>query len=131
MKDIRRLIAYMARYRGHVALNIFFNLLYVLTSFFSIALVAPFVSVLFGLVEETGPLPAFRLDPDVLMQYAYHYIGMFQAQHGIMSGLLLVSVAFVLVTLISNVFRYFAFITWLMSGAVCCGIFGRIFIPMS
>ena len=109
MKDIRRLIAYMARYRGHVALNIFFNLLYVLTSFFSIALVAPFVSVLFGLVEETGPLPAFRLDPDVLMQYAYHYIGMFQAQHGIMSGLLLVSVAFVLATLISNVFRYFAF----------------------
>ena len=109
MKDIRRLISYMARYRGHVALNIFFNLLYVLTSFFSIALVAPFVSVLFGLVDNAGQLPAFRLDPDVLIQYAYYYIGQFQVRHGMMSGLLLVAAAFVLATLISNIFRYIAF----------------------
>lgn len=109
MKDIRRLLSYLARYKGHVAFNIVFNLFYVLTSFFSIALVAPFVSVLFGLVEEVGQVPAFRLDPDVLMQYAYYYIGRFQSQHGMMSGLLLVAMAFVLVTLISNVFRYFAF----------------------
>ncbi len=108
MEDLRRLLFYLLRYKSRVALNIAFNLLYVLTSFFSIALVAPFVSVLFGMVESVDQLPAFRLDPDVLMQYAYYCIGGFQARHGMMSGLLLVSAVFVLATLVSNVFRYFA-----------------------
>ena len=108
MEDLRRLLFYLLRYKSRVALNIAFNLLYVLTSFFSIALVAPFVSVLFGMVESVDQLPAFRLDPDVLMQYAYYCIGGFQASHGMMSGLLLVSAVFVLATLVSNVFRYFA-----------------------
>ena len=108
MNDLCRLLKYLSRYKGHVAGNIVLNLCYVLTSFFSLTLVAPFVSVLFGLVEKVTYLPDFRLDPDVLMQYAYYYIGKFQADHGMMSGLLLVSLVFVGATVISNTFRYFA-----------------------
>ncbi len=106
MDNTRHFLSFLSHYKGYIALNILSNLLYVFTSFFSLALIAPFVSVMFGMVDKVEVLPAFRLNADTLLQYAYFYVGRFEEVHGVMSALVLLAVGFVLMSVLSNAFRY-------------------------
>lgn len=106
MDNTRHFLSFLSHYKGYIALNILSNLLYVFTSFFSLALIAPFVSVMFGMVEKVEVLPAFKLNADTLLQYAYFYVGRFEETHGVMPALVLLAVGFVLMSVLSNAFRY-------------------------
>ncbi|MDE5610201.1 MAG: ABC transporter ATP-binding protein/permease [Bacteroidales bacterium] len=96
----------LLRYRGNIALNIVFNVLYVLTSALSITMIVPFVSVLFGMVPPVETPPEFSLNVDSVLQNAYYYVGQYQQRHSTMGALAVLSLAFVAVTCITNVFRY-------------------------
>lgn len=118
MKDLRRFLSFLGHYKGYITLNIVFNLLYVLTSFFSIALVVPFVSIMFGLTQMQAELPEFAWNTEVLMQYAYHYLAGFQQTHGVIMALFALSGVFLAATLLSNGFRYMAlyYLSYIRSG---------------
>lgn len=106
MDDVRHFVKGLLRYRGSIGMNLLFNVLYVFTSAFSITLIAPFVSVLFGIVPAVGTCPEFSWDMDAILQRAYFHIGQYQLRHGTMNALLVLSAAFLLATLLSNFFRY-------------------------
>ena len=57
MDDLKKFFKSLLRYRGNIALNIVFNVLYVLTSALSITMIVPFVSVLFGMVPPVKNHP--------------------------------------------------------------------------
>lgn len=108
MKDFAHFLRFLLKSKGFLVGNILFNILYVLCSFFSLTLIAPFVTVMFGMVQAVEVLPAFHFDVDTILQYAYHYIGVFKESHGVLPALLLLSAFFVGMSVLSNVFRYAA-----------------------
>lgn len=118
---MRHFFSLLAHYKGYIVLNILSNLLYVLTSFFSLTLIAPFVSVMFGMVDRVEALPAFEFDADTLLQYAYFYVARFEDAYGVMPALVMLAVGFVLMSVLSNAFRYGALycLGTLRSGVVC------------
>ena len=106
MSNMRHFLSFLLHYKGYIFLNILSNLLYVLTSFFSLGLIAPFVSVMFGMVEKVEVLPAFKFNADTLLQYAYFYVGQIEEAYGVMPALVMLAVGFVLMSVLSNAFRY-------------------------
>lgn len=106
MNDLARFLRLMLKYKWYIAGNMLSNLLYVLTSFFSLTLIAPFVSVMFGIVRPVESLPAFRLDVDTVLRYAYYYVGIFKESHGVMAALVILALVFVGMSVFSNAFRY-------------------------
>lgn len=120
MKDLSHFLRSVFRYKWYIAANMAFNLLYVLTSFFSLTLVAPFVSVMFGMVPSVETLPPFRLNVDTILQYAYHYVDIFKTEYGVMPALVILALAFVGMSVFSNAFRYGAmyFLAAIRSGIV-------------
>lgn len=108
MDDLKKFFKSLLRYRGNITLNIVFNVLYVLTSALSITMIVPFVSVLFGMVPPVETPPEFSFNVNSVLQNAYYYVGQYQQRHGTMGALLVLSLAFVSVTCITNVFRYFS-----------------------
>lgn len=120
MKDFSRFLRFLLKYKWYLVGNIFSNFLYVLTSFFSLTLIAPFVSVMFGMVRPVEELPVFHLNVDTVLQYAYYYVGVFKDSHGVMSALVLLGAAFLVMSILSNTFRYGAmyFLADIRSGIV-------------
>ncbi|MCH5244648.1 MAG: ABC transporter ATP-binding protein [Lentimicrobiaceae bacterium] len=106
MKDFKHFLGSVFRYRWYIAGNMAFNLLYVLTSFFSITLIAPFVSVMFGMIPPVESLPGFHFNVDTLLQYAYYYTGVIKQTYGVMPALVMIALAFVGMSILSNAFRY-------------------------
>ncbi|MDE7102126.1 MAG: hypothetical protein K2O37_04960, partial [Bacteroidales bacterium] len=98
----------LLRYRGNITLNIVFNVLYVLTSALSITMIVPFVSVLFGMVPPVETPPEFSFNVNSVLQNAYYYVGQYQQRHSTMGALIVLSISFVGVTCVTNVFRYFS-----------------------
>lgn len=120
MKDIKRFLSYLSRYKTYISLNIGFNLLYVFTSFFSVALIVPFVSFMFGMTKGVGSAKPehFALDADTLLQYAYYYLGRLQEDRGVLPALIVLALVFILVSFLSNLCRYFAlyYLSYVRSG---------------
>ncbi|MCM1169422.1 MAG: ABC transporter ATP-binding protein/permease [Bacteroides sp.] len=120
MKDLSHFLRSVFQYKWYIAGNMLSNLLYVLTSFFSLTLIAPFVSVMFGMVPPVESLPEFHFNVDTILQYAYYYVGIFKATHGVMPALVILALVFVGMSVLSNFFRYGAmyFLANIRSGIV-------------
>ena len=108
MKDLLRVFIYIKSYWGFAGLNILFNLLYICFSFFSISLVIPFISILFGLVKPITVAPVLSFNTTSIINYFYYTIGVFMKIKGPIFALIFVSVLFVVFSLLKNTFRYFA-----------------------
>ena len=83
------------------------NVGFVCFSLFSLSMLAPFLSVLFGLTADVQTLPEhFSFDTDTLLQYAYYYIGRIRDSQGAFPALLYVAGTFLVFTVLANLFRY-------------------------
>ncbi|MCK5765041.1 MAG: ATP-binding cassette domain-containing protein [Bacteroidales bacterium] len=69
MKKYGRVISYIKPYLGYVGLNVFFNLFTIIFSLFTFALLAPFLSLLFGKTELVQVKPEFSMSSDALIDY--------------------------------------------------------------
>ncbi len=69
MRRYGRVLSYIKPYLGYVGLNIFFNLFTILFSLFTFALLAPFLSLLFGKTELVQAKPEFSLSSEALIDY--------------------------------------------------------------
>lgn len=104
---VYRFFSNLKHYGGYLALNMLSNTCFVFFSLFSLSMMAPFLSVLFGLTESVQTLPEHPgFDTDTLLQYAYYYIGRIQKSQGAFPALLYVAGTFLLFTVAANLFRY-------------------------
>lgn len=104
---VYRFFSNLKHYAGYWLLNILSNTCFVFFSLFSLSMMAPFLSVLFGLTESVQTLPENPgFNTDTLLQYAYYYIGRIQESQGAFPALLYVAGAFLVFTILANLFRY-------------------------
>ncbi len=104
---VYRFFSNLKHYWGYWLLNMLSNVGFVCFSLFSLSMLAPFLSVLFGLTADVQTPPQhLSLDTDTLLQYAYYYIGRIRDSQGAFPALLYVAAAFLVFTVLANLFRY-------------------------
>ena len=106
MKDLLRVFKYIKSYWGFAGLNILFNLLYICFSFFSLTLIAPFLLILFKMVEPVKVAPPLSFNPKSIIDNFYYIVGVFRDERGAVFALGFVSGLFVLFSFLGNLFRY-------------------------
>ncbi|CAN5487283.1 ABC transporter ATP-binding protein [soil metagenome] len=105
MKNYFRLLRNIKDYKGNVALNVFFNILSVVFSLFSLTMIAPFLNVLFS-QEAQYTLQPWSMSVKVLLNNFNYYLSDYIAIHGKIDALALISVMVVIMFFMKNLFRY-------------------------
>lgn len=106
MTLLKRLLRYLLNYKANIGLVLIANLLYAVFSIFTLTMLVPFLSVLFGQVQQVVARPSFTLSTSFFIDTFYYYMGLIVTQYGQMSALLYIAVVMVVLSLFSNFFRY-------------------------
>jgi subfamily B ATP-binding cassette protein MsbA len=107
VKNYFRLLSHIRNYKTNVALNIVFNILSVTFSLFSLAMVAPFLNVLFSQPTEYSLLP-WNFSIKTLLNNFNYYLTGYIAAHGKLAAVELISIMVVVLFFLKNGFRYLA-----------------------
>jgi ATP-binding cassette, subfamily B, bacterial MsbA len=107
VKNYFRLISHIKNYKPNVALNIIFNILSVTFSLFSLAMVAPFLNVLFSQPTDYTLLP-WNFSIKTLLNNFNYYLTGYIAEHGKLAAIELISIMVVIMFFLKNGFRYLA-----------------------
>jgi subfamily B ATP-binding cassette protein MsbA len=107
VKNYLRLLGYLKNYKTNVALNIFFNLLSVIFSLFSLAMVYPFLNVLFSSEGNYQQSP-WSFSIKALLNNFNYFLSQFIIEHGKTEALMLIAVSVVVMFFFKNFFRYLA-----------------------
>lgn len=106
MTLLKRLLRYILNYKANIGLVLIANLLYAVFSIFTLTMLVPFLSVLFGQVQQVVARPSFTLSTGFFIDTFYYYMGVIVSQYGQMSALLYIAIVMVVLSLLSNFFRY-------------------------
>jgi len=126
MKKLFSVLKYTANYKGYTALNIIFNVFYALLSACRLALIAPFLKLLFENnnndlqdILKKGE-PVFELSSAYLKDASNYYLTELIATSGKFNALIYICLLFFAVTFLTNLCRYFAmfFIAPIRNGVV-------------
>jgi subfamily B ATP-binding cassette protein MsbA len=102
----RRIIGYMKPYRLYIVRAFLCNILYAFFSLFTLGMIVPFISILFGLIEPVKTLPSFSLSTDAVIDTLSYCITWFHLQYGIFVALMFVCAVFIFCSLLSNLFHF-------------------------
>lgn len=108
MKSLYKILRYIIPYKWEAAASIGFVVLSSIFSLFSLAMVAPFLNVLFGqadLVTDTVP---FALNANSIIHNFNYYLSRIIINKGKVNALFFVGLVVVLTTLLKNLFLYFS-----------------------
>lgn len=106
MKLFYRLFRHVFPYKADIAFILFFNFLYSIFSIFSLSMVVPFLSVLFGQTEAVTVKPAFEISADYIINTFYYYMGLIIEAHGSVAALVYIASTMVVLSFLSNLCRY-------------------------
>ena len=106
MDEIKRVFSYINPYKWNIAKAVICNILYAFFSLFTLAMIVPFISVIFGLIEPIYVKPNLTIDTQSWIDTLSYYITMIENSHGIYWALLFVSCIFLVCSLLSNLFKY-------------------------
>lgn len=100
---------FLPNYRHSVIGVICFSLLSTILSLFSFAMIVPILEILFGISSPVYEAPEFSWGAlfDFLKNYLYYLVTLYRAHHGIMVTLVVLSVSFIVLTLL-KVLAYYA-----------------------
>ncbi len=120
MKQFFRVLKYAKPYWIYVVLNLISNLLYSVFSLFSLAMVTPFLLVLFEKVTIVAQKPVFEWNAEALKNYFFYQMNNIMGSSGKFQALLFVAIVYVIFSLLSNLFRYLGmfFMSPLRNGVV-------------
>ena len=110
MSGLKDILYLLRNYRGKVALNIFYIIIFAFLSVFTFLAVVPFLNILFKRNNEVPALPIrdeVNLG-DYLMGTFKHHFGTFLAENGAVTTLLYVCGFIIAVTLVKNTVYYLA-----------------------
>ena len=106
MKQFRRVLTYLRDFKINIVLIFFFNLCYAVFSVFSLSMVAPFLSVLFGNGTMVTERPELSLNANDILNTFYYYMGIIIHDYGQFYALAFIAITMIISTLFSNLFRY-------------------------
>lgn len=106
MKQFRRVLTYLRDFKINIVLIFFFNLCYAVFSVFSLSMVAPFLSVLFGNGTLVTERPELSLNANDILNTFYYYMGIIIHDYGQFYALVFIAITMIISTLFSNLFRY-------------------------
>lgn len=106
MKQFRRVLTYLRDFKINIVLIFVFNLCYAVFSVFSLSMVAPFLSVLFGNGAMVTERPEFSLNANDILNTFYYYMGIIIQDYGQFYALVFIAITMIISTLFSNLFRY-------------------------
>ncbi len=108
MKKFYRVLAYLKPYLGYASLNVFFNLLTIVFSLFSITLLVPFLNLLFGTETLVTQKPEFALNADSAIQTLNYYISRIIIEDGQNKALVYICIILIVAFFLRNLTRFFA-----------------------
>lgn len=108
MKGYLRFLSYAKPYKTLALLNIAFNILSIVFSLFSIALIIPFLRLLFGQTQLVMQEPAFGYSINQLVDYFNYYLSHLIVTKGHEAALLFICFVLVIAIALKNLFRYLA-----------------------
>lgn len=97
-----RLLKLISPYKQYAALNVLFNVLSIIFSVFSIAMVIPFLNMIFGMEALVTEVPEFTWSKDVLEQYFYYYMSSVIIDYGNSTMLILISIGTIIAFFFKN-----------------------------
>ena len=112
MRKFFGVLKYVKGYWNYAILNITFNILSVIFSLFSLAMLFPFLQVLLlgkdEIIKETVAkgVPAFKLNATTMTDIVNYYLAERIASHGKMDALIAICVFIVITISLKNLFRY-------------------------
>ncbi len=120
MKKLYRILSYVLPYWKQVILNTFFNILTIVFSLFSLALLIPFLNLLFGINKLITVRPALYFSTHSMLNYLNYYISQIIIHHGKIQALVFICIIILVSFFFKNIGRYFAmfFMTTARSGAI-------------
>ena len=108
MKPIWRVFGYIKHYITQLVLHVVATLLHVVFNLSSYVLIIPFLELIFGLTEPPAAAPALSLDMQSLSGYMLWHLYAMKDSMGVWNCLLVISAAYLAMSLLSNLFRYLA-----------------------
>lgn len=108
-ENIKKIIPFAKRYKGHVVWNIIHNILYALFGTLGMVMIFPVLKVLFGNEEKVTQLPEYTglLNIDTyLNDTLFYYVNHFTVNYGADYALLLTVSLVVITFLFKNLFGY-------------------------
>ena len=103
---LKRLLRYLLNYKSNIFLVVLAQLLYAVFSIFTLSMIVPFLSVLFGQVDQVTVQPEFSLSARYVIDTFYYYMGVVIARYGQMSALFYIAGVMILLSFLSNLCRY-------------------------
>ena len=109
------IIALLKNYKGQVLTVVFYNILSVIFSLFSLTMVVPLLGVLFGIQPIVTVRPSFSLDPNSLIDWFYYEVSQLilddvgnVTMEGQTKALVFICVFVIITFFLKNLFRYMA-----------------------
>ncbi len=108
MNKIRLLFKYVAPYKWQAFYSVVFNILSAVFALVSYTLAIPFLKILFDRVEMIQHPGAFQLSIEYFNSASRYFLSLFIDRHGQAGALLIVSIVFVIASLLKNGFIFLA-----------------------
>jgi subfamily B ATP-binding cassette protein MsbA len=106
MKKFFGLLKYLIPYKWHVVVNVLSNMLAAIFSLFSLAMLIPFLQLLFGTVPLVEVEPEFTLSAKGMSNYLNYFLSSLIKNHDQATALLFVIVLVVIASFLKNMFTY-------------------------
>lgn len=109
MKRFSTILRYLADQKGKIALYVLFNLLSVVFSLVSLAMLAPFLQLLFNKEDLVVNRPEFRLSANALMEYLKYYVSVLIKTEGPLYALGAICIVVITAIFFKNCFIYLSY----------------------
>ena len=106
MTDFIRVTSYVKSYGFNVVISFLFNILYSIFSVFTLGMIVPFISILFGVVDSVNVKPIFDFSTDSMIDLISYYITLISSHYSVLTAMMFVSALFLGCSLLSNLFRF-------------------------
>ena len=108
MKKFYRILAYIKPYYGYAGLNVIFNLLTIVFSLFSFALLIPFLNLLFGINDLVTEEPELAFNTKSFLDYLNFQISQVIISSGKIQALVYICIILLVAFFLRNFARFFA-----------------------
>jgi len=109
MKRFSRILFYLRTQKRNIVLYLFFNLFSILFSLVSLAMLAPFLQLLFGKEKLVNVQPTFEFTANGMLNYLKYFISQLIAKHGEVYALGAICGIIILSIFFKNLFTYLSF----------------------
>ncbi|KIC96115.1 ABC transporter ATP-binding protein [Flavihumibacter solisilvae] len=108
MKKFSRILKYLSHKKGNIALYFLFNLLSILFSLVSLAMLAPFLQLLFGLEKTVDVEPVFNWSASGLMNYMKFHLSQLIRVSPVYA-LKMICITIIITIFLKNAFLYLSY----------------------